>query len=255
MKVSIIGAGKAAWFLAERLRRSNIAVYQVYNRTATRGQILCDAYGAEYVPDIQKLDTDIDALFFAINDSLIDDLAEVLVWSTSTLLISLSGSRDISTLPSPEHWSVMWPIYSLMAGSAEKDDIPLVLDTPAEPSLVELTHTLADALSKNQYILNQEKRLMAHLSAVFANNFVNFINKEMFLIMKHAELDTDMMQDIMKSTLGYSLEHKQDSVLTGPAVRHDEDTIQHHIESLAYDPTLQKLYQNITQSIIDKTEK
>ncbi len=254
MKVSIIGAGKAAWFLAERLRKNKINLYQVYNRTPSRGQELSDEYGASYIAQPQLLDTQIDALFFAINDSLIDDLADDLEPSPQCLLISLSGSRDISTLPMSEQWAVMWPIYSLMPDASQKEDIPLVIDIPDQALLVEKAHTIADAISENQYLLSHEKRFMAHLCAVFANNFVNFINKEMFTIIQHADLDAEMMQEIMKSTLSYSLKQKQDSKLTGPAVRRDEDTLTHHIDSLSYDPVLQKLYQDISQSIIEKTQ-
>ncbi len=255
MKVSIIGAGKAAWFLAERLRKSGSSLYQVYNRTADRGQRLADEYNAEYVENIQNIDLQADALFFAVNDSLLNDLAEDLDFSEDTILVSLSGSRDIASLPYAEQWSVMWPIYSLLPEASDKDDIPLVFTPPVSVSLVEKAHILADALSEKQYILSQKKRLMAHLCAVFANNFVNFLNKEMFTIMKHTQLDNEMMQDIMQSTLKYSLSEKENAALTGPAARKDQDTIEHHIASLDYDPVLQKLYQDITQSIIEKSKK
>ncbi len=254
MKVSIIGAGKAAGFIAERLRLNNLPIYQIYNRTPERGLSLATEYDAEYVDSISDLACDVDAIFFAVNDSIIDDLSESMDLQPDTLLISLSGSRDISTLPAAEQWAVMWPIYSLMPDAAQNSNIPLVVSTPQQPERVESAHVLADAISENQYILSQEKRLRAHLCAVFANNFVNFLNKEMFAIMKHNGLDTDMMTDIMESTLSYSLYQKENAKLTGPAVRRDEDTLAYHIESLAYDPVLQELYKNLSQAIVQKTK-
>ncbi len=253
MKISIIGAGKAAWFLTDRLRQSGISIYQVYNRTIDRGQHFADHFQAEYIEDFRALDLDIDVLFFAISESQIAPLADQMNISTDTLNISLSGSLEINTLPLSKCWAVFWPIYSLVHGAEMKSDIPLVLNLPKEEGLIERAQILANAISNNQYLLDEKKRMVAHLAAVFANNFVNFLNKEMFTIMKEHEVDTAMILDIMESTLDQSIVKQNRTEITGPAARRDQNTMDQHMKILQNDPIIQKLYKNISQSIIEKT--
>ncbi len=254
MKISIIGAGKAAWFMAERLRQSALPIYQVHNRTEDRGRKLAETYGAEHKADIQNLAVDVDAIIFAITESHIAELTSTIALVPSCLHISLSGSMDIAPLPVASSWSVMWPIYSLVSGAEMKSDIPMVLQVPTDEERLETSHIIADAISQNQYLLTEKKRMVAHLSAVFANNFVNFLNKEMFTIMKEHQLDTSMILDIMASTLENSTVKQELSEITGPAARRDDDTIEQHLHILSEDTVLQNLYSSITQSIIEKTQ-
>jgi predicted short-subunit dehydrogenase-like oxidoreductase (DUF2520 family) len=55
---------------------------------------------------------------------------------------------------------------------------------------------------------------------------------------------------LIKETISKALENGPDSSQTGPAVRNDLNTIEKHMELLSFSPDLQKLYNEITKSIL-----
>lgn len=254
MKISIIGAGKAAHFLAAKLYSPGIKISQIYNRTPTKGEKLAQKYGAEYVSDIRDVDSGVDAIFFAVSDDHIEKISDAMTLNDEVLRVCLSGTTDLSKLPDSDLWAILWPIFSLVAGSEQKNDIPLVVQYPIQNKLETKTTFLAEAISEKRYPLKANQRHVAHLCAVFANNFVNFLNIEMFGILKAHQLDAEMMYDIMRSTLEYDLRMGADAQITGPAARGDISTITLHEKLLSDDSVLLDVYQHITQAIIDKTK-
>ena len=60
----------------------------------------------------------------------------------------------------------------------------------------------------------------------------------------------EILLPLVKETISKALENGPSSSQTGPAVRNDLNTIEKHMKLLSFSPELQKLYGEITQSII-----
>jgi predicted short-subunit dehydrogenase-like oxidoreductase (DUF2520 family) len=89
-----------------------------------------------------------------------------------------------------------------------------------------------------------------HASAVFVNNFTNFMLTEGKEIALKAGFPFEILEPLIKETISKALEKGPDSSQTGPAVRNDLNTIKKHMELLSFSPDLRKLYGEVTQSIL-----
>jgi hypothetical protein len=65
------------------------------------------------------------------------------------------------------------------------------------------------------------------------------------------DLDFGLLQPLIVETITKSLEIGPEFSQTGPAIRKDLQTLDNHLEFLANDEEVQKIYRIITQHIID----
>lgn len=63
------------------------------------------------------------------------------------------------------------------------------------------------------------------------------------------------MKPLINETVSKALELGPENSQTGPAFRSDKETIKRHIDLLSFSPELQKIYEDITESIIRKYSK
>ncbi len=256
MKVSLIGAGRAADFVVQRLTTQGLPVHEIYNRNAnSRALRLAEISGAKFISRLEEMDTAVDAVLFAIHDDAIAQVAEKLSFSEETLRISMSGSFRTSELEDGYRWSVFWPVYSLQMGLQYSSSIPIVHSSCPDESLKTKSHILAAKISDQLYVLEEGQRMYAHLSAVVANNFVNFLNKEVFSLLREKDISPLLIQPIMKETLQNSLVWKYDADLTGPAVRNDQATINLHEHLLSETPELLQVYRSMNEAIQIQSKK
>jgi hypothetical protein len=66
-----------------------------------------------------------------------------------------------------------------------------------------------------------------------------------------AEFPFEILAPLINETILKALDSGPENSQTGPALRNDHNTIQKHIELLSFSPELQKIYKEITQSIIE----
>ena len=60
-----------------------------------------------------------------------------------------------------------------------------------------------------------------------------------------------MLNPLINETISKAIEVGPENSQTGPAVRNDKNTIEKHLELLSFSPELQKIYKEMTQSIIE----
>jgi predicted short-subunit dehydrogenase-like oxidoreductase (DUF2520 family) len=113
---------------------------------------------------------------------------------------------------------------------------------------------LNEQLGLDCRVLNSEHRANLHLSAVFANNFVNACMIACQEILKNNEGAN--FQDLLPIINQTVEKLKNASALdcqTGPARRNDGLTMKKHLDYLKSNPYEQQLYLNISQYIQQKT--
>jgi predicted short-subunit dehydrogenase-like oxidoreductase (DUF2520 family) len=93
------------------------------------------------------------------------------------------------------------------------------------------------------------------LAAVWANNFGQTVIGMAAEICRSHEVDPDLLKPLLDETLNKALALPAKEAQTGPARRGDQKTLQDHIELMKEDHSVQELYQNLSQFIIERYGK
>ena len=70
-------------------------------------------------------------------------------------------------------------------------------------------------------------------------------------VAEKGEIPFEIFYPLLKETISKAMEIGPEKAQTGPAVRNDHNTINKHIGLLSFSPELEKLYSEITKSIIN----
>jgi predicted short-subunit dehydrogenase-like oxidoreductase (DUF2520 family) len=96
---------------------------------------------------------------------------------------------------------------------------------------------------------------MVHLAAVFINNFTNYMLTAGSEMASKAGLSLNMFEPLIRETIDKALDNGPEKSQTGPAIRNDLNTVEMHLELLSFSPELQKIYREMTNSIIKHYKK
>lgn len=249
MKISIIGSGNMAHFVALSFQEKGHKVHQIYSRNLQNAQKLAAKCQAEAVTKIEEIHTDIDALFLLINDTAIAEIA-LHPHLSNCFLVHCAGSQPIDLLhPTLRSCAVIWPIYSIHKEQPPiNQSIPLIIESSSEKAQ-DTTLSLAHVLSDNVTILDFSQREKLHLSAVMSNNFINhLLNMNQSYLGKEG-LDSNLLKPIIKQTFENHMNAANLIPQTGPAARGDSKTIAHHLQLLENHPELYDLYKSMSKAI------
>ncbi len=251
MTFTIIGTGNVAWFLGKRLMAAGHHCTGVYarNKDAARelsDTLLSDGYGL--IPDI-KDQRDADVCIIAVSDIAIGKVAAQLSFQ-QTVLMHTAGSVSIDAIKSAsKDCAVLWPVYSIQRTSLPAHrNIPCAWEAgspKAERYVQSIGHAITDVL----FEAKGEQRQWLHLSAVFANNFINHLVGICESICTENDLPFSVMQPIIEQTFEKLKHNHAKAVQTGPAIRRDITTIQDHLALLGKHHDWQRIYETITDSI------
>lgn len=249
MNVILLGAGNVATQLALALRKAGHTIVQVYNRSGEAGEELAKTVGASFTSDARQL-LNADVYLIAVKDDAIADLASQLKLENK-VVAHTSGSKTKELLSfSSSNYGIFYPLQTMTKLSkVDFTDVPVLLEANNEATLA-LLESLAGSISKNVYKLNEEQRQWIHVAAVFANNFSNHMfTLSQTLLQKHG-LDFEILKPLILRSVENLRQYSPAQLQTGPAVRKDNLTIDKHLELLGEESHLQKLYREITDSII-----
>lgn len=127
-------------------------------------------------------------------------------------------------------------------------EIPFMVDGNTEDNRT-LLYDFAKTLSAHVAVADDQQRLLTHIGAVLASNFTNhlYVLTEDFCNKKNIDFNMllPLIREVTERLHTYSPQYMQ----TGPAIRHDANTIEKHISALASFPSSQSLYRHFTESI------
>ena len=95
--------------------------------------------------------------------------------------------------------------------------------------------------------MNDEQKSIAHVSAVFANNFSNHLFAIAEKLLENQQIPFEIMMPLIKNMVEKLNNHSAAENQTGPAIRKDEKTIQKHLSLLTNDDKI--IYETLTTSI------
>ena len=99
---------------------------------------------------------------------------------------------------------------------------------------------------------NGEQRQLAHISAVFSNNFTNHLQHISQSLLKEAQLPTDLFYTMLKAHVELLETKAPESIQTGPAQRSDLETIEAQKQLLNNHVEWKEIYSLLSKNILDK---
>jgi predicted short-subunit dehydrogenase-like oxidoreductase (DUF2520 family) len=246
MRIALIGNGNLAWHLSQAFQKAGLQIDAHLSRNSSA------SLGWKLYHSWEEMPADFDLYLLAVPDTSIAEAANHI--SPNASVVHFSGGSSISLLPH-QHRAVCWPCQTLTRGT-ELDyfDIPIVYESSDEHIQSLIDQSLKRAWG-NWTMANEDQRMLAHAAAVFSNNFTNHMQHIAHQLLHEANLPTRLLQPMVKAHMQLLDKHEPSKVQTGPAKRNDIETIHRHIALLQSHPDWKKVYEIISEDIINNYHK
>lgn len=229
IRVVLIGSGNVAQNLFHALgNATHVKIKQVVGRTEAH---------LDFAKDLSNVTTDLnnllpaDVYILCVSDDAIPSVSSKLSHNPG-LLVHTSGGTALEALGTRKHLGVFYPLQTFTKGKIISfEDIPLCIEAK-QPNDVKILKKLGAQLSTTVVTINSEERKILHLSAVFVNNFTNYMYTMAETLCKENAIDFNLLKPLIKETAA-KLDHLSPMIAqTGPAVRGDQQTLQTHLTLL-----------------------
>ena len=251
LKISFAGAGRVAGALCRKFFLSGFKMDLIVSQSKTSSKNLADLCESSWSTElIFPYSTNL--LIVAVPDQRLKSVLDTIICGPDTLIVHTAGSIGIDVFP--EKFTSKGVFYPLQTFSNERQPdfkgLPFFLEA-SDVKSSGLLKNLVESIGGIPNFATSEQRRILHVSAVFASNFTNHmltISKELAL---KTGLNFNLLEPLIMETISKAIEIGPEAAQTGPAVRRDLNTIDRHLELLSFSPELQKIYRDMTQSIIE----
>ncbi len=247
MNITIIGTGSVAFVFGKLLKQANHRIDKIWGRNKTALNEMSHTLNAETVYNFAHINTDADVCIIAVSDNAINVIANEL-FSSKTLVVHTSGATSKEVLNRFQNYGVLYPLQSLRKEMQYIPPIPFFVDANTKEN-VDLLRQLASSTGNEVNIANDDQRLRLHLAAVLCSNFTNHLYALTQDFCAKTNLSFQLLYPLIKETAERLQWLPAAQLQTGPAIRHDDVTIQRHLHLLQSYPQLHQLYEIFTQSI------
>jgi len=244
IKVVLLGSGNVAYHLALALKSADhVDLIQRYSRNGNNNSSFDTSLPCtNQLKDLKKADLYI----IAINDDSISSFSKKLQ-SLDGLVVHTSGSIGMKELDENLRRGVFYPVQSFtIHKKIDFKKVPLIIEADSKEDL-QMLQTLASTLSDQVFELNSSEREKLHISAVFANNFSNYMFACADALCKEFKLPFDVLKPIILETAKKIQNIDPFEAQTGPARRNDQATIEKHLALLQGEK--KEVYQLLSKAI------
>ncbi|AEA44900.1 Rossmann-like and DUF2520 domain-containing protein [Fluviicola taffensis] len=245
LKIGIVGMGNVGIHFLQRLIELGHTHLTVYSRSGNNLPDSIHATDVQFTNDFKEF-IDFDLVFCAVNDNTMLDMIQLV--SKYAPVVSVSGTVNLNHLTTKYPIGTFYPLQSFISNQpVHWEGLPIFIesqDLKFNAFLVEF----AQAFSGNGIQLSEDKRQHLHVAAVFANNFTNHLIDLAAHFCQEHEIEFDWLKPLINQTIEKIQTNNPHDILTGPAVRNDQSTIQKHLQLLNSDQ--KNIYQTLTASII-----
>lgn len=251
MRIVCIGAGRLAHHLMPALDNNGCDIIQVFNRTAASAVLLAEKLKkATPVSHAENIDRTADLYFLMVADDAVPAIARHLQTKAHPqgTVVHTSGTVGLDALPF-EHRGIFYPLQTFSENHiTDWANTPIIITTEND-AISDTLHIVASRLSSNVYRMNEDEKAVLHIAAVFANNFSNHMLTLAEKICEEKQLPFEVLKPLIRSTYEKALRIGPVQGQTGPAVRRDQRTIEHHLHLLEGHPELIEIYKLLSKSI------
>lgn len=249
--VDMIGAGNVAFHLASGLQAQGIGIKHLATRKHHDAERLATQVGAHAA----KLETLLEEasdrlLILAVPDDAIADLAQAIHPERAVVHTSGSVSIDVLATASRQHFGVFYPLQSFSKNrEVDWSRIPICLEASSEALMAHL-QWFSGHLSHHTQLIASADRRKIHLAAVLVNNFSNHLFTLAADYLEANDLPFDLLHALIRETAEKAQDMHPRLAQTGPARRHDLETVNRHLSMLAGDLELKQLYIALSEQIM-----
>lgn len=257
IKIGIIGYGKLGSVLAEAVSKNYKLLWVIDKSKATR-EIIYKKFNdrIEILSNISDALTIPDLIILSVNDSNIETLAKNLTVTLHNKLkdvwvLHCSGVLPVSVLSSCDKrgakTACIHPFQTFYFPDASiLKNIGWTIETKHDPEFLQSFITLLGGKPVLLPIKSKQTKVLHHLSAVFASNFLSTILSGAGSLEELSEMNwNDFLPPIIETSKNNnykSLSNSEKIPLTGPIARADINTIKTHLKALSNHRTLRNTY-------------
>lgn len=248
--VAIIGSGNVAYAYSKALKDNGINPKYVLVRNRETIAEVERLFGVKTIIEYEKL-SDCDLIIIAVKDDAIKEVASRL-HNYKGVLVHTSGTQSSSVLNVVENYGIIYPLQTISKDyDIDFKSVPLLINA-STPEVKDKLMSMAQIMSDIVIECIDEDRCYIHMNAVYVSNFVNVMLQIGEKLLKKKSLDISILEPLVKETIKKSFVMGAENALTGPARRHDMNTIQNHLNLLNDDVEEKKIYELLTDYILKK---
>lgn len=254
--LTFIGAGNVAWHLTQALEDAGHRIAEVYSRELSHAQQLCrQLYDTQPTTSLDFSKSPSEIFIISVKDDAVAAVADQLIVPQGVTIYHTSGTLPLAVLKRFPNRGVFYPLQTFSKSRPlDIERVPFCLEA-SHPATEQQLVTLAQSISKTVYLVSSEERKILHIGAVFACNFTNHLFSIARQLVEKENLEFELLKPLIEETVAKALATDDPAkVQTGPAIRHDVQTIQHHLRYLKEQPFNQKIYKLLTESIQSGSE-
>lgn len=245
IRITLIGSGNVAQHLIKTFAKSELVeIVQVFSRKKETLASLIEF--DKIVNDFEDL-KEADLYIIAVSDKAIADVSKQLPFQ-NRIVVHTSGAASLDVLDSKNRKGVFYPLQTFSKNKEiDFSIIPLCLE--AENTFdFRVLETVGKSISNAVFAINSDQRKALHVAAVFVNNFTNHLYQIGQEICEKHQVPFEVLKPLIKETAEKINSLDPIDAQTGPAKRHDSNTIEAHLDYLTNE-NQKNIYKILTQSI------
>lgn len=249
MDIVIIGSGNVAAVLGRKFKAAGHTILQIYSRNASAASELAYEWDTESTNYISLINKNADVYLVTVNDDAIATVAKELLLPGKIVAHTAASVPKEILKTVTAHYGVFYPLQSLRKEMSYSPDVPVFFDGSDELTKKKL-ELLAHSIAKEKVTeAGDDARLKLHVAAVVVSNFTNHMYVMAEKYCRKEGLDFRQLLPLIEETASRIKDISPRQAQTGPAIRHDSETIHKHLELLKQHPQLKNLYILLTESI------
>ena len=249
MDIVIIGSGNVAAVLGRKFKAAGHTILQIYSRNAAAASELAYEWDTESTNYKITINKNADIYIIAVSDDAIDDVTADLKLP-GKIVVHTAASVPKEVLKNvTTHYGVFYPLQSLRKEMKSLPDTPIFYDGSDELTKRKLESLAKSILREQVTEAGDEARLKLHIAAVVVSNFTNHLYALAETFCRKEGLDFKQLLPLIEETALRIKDVSPHEAQTGPAARHDKETIQKHLELLKDHPQLKNIYLLLSESI------
>ena len=247
LSVGLMGYGRLARHLAPALVKSGVVINQWYIRNQMFHTEILDSYDVQAVNDIGGITDKSDVIIIMISDHAIEQVAAQLNIQSS-IVCHTSGTSLLDFLPQVNS-GILYPLNTYNGINVDwSRDTPFFIQAKNEQTFIRLER-LANLLSDHVQRINPDDLQTIHLAAVIAQNFSNHLIAQAEHLLVEKGIDRKVLYPLLLSMIENLRYAPAAMNQTGPAIRHDLNTIENQQELLEKRLDLRSIYIQLSKSI------
>jgi predicted short-subunit dehydrogenase-like oxidoreductase (DUF2520 family) len=245
-----MGSGNVASVLGRKFRMAGHRILQVVSRNASAATKLAYEWDTESTNYISLVNKKADLYLLAVSDDAIAHIVSELKLPPKKIVAHTAASVSKDALKGvSDHYGVFYPLQSLRKEMKTLPPIPVFFDGNDEVAIKAL-ETLAHSIAEEKVAqAGDDARMKVHVAAVLVSNFTNHLYVLAEDYCKKEGLDFKELLPLIEETASRIKSISPMQAQTGPAIRHDKETLEKHLELLKHHPHLKNIYLLLTESI------